>query len=63
MREILTEINELQIQERGCMPNLRDASSVGHDGEGGSYAARTISRGRLNPAMWWKRRSPWHSWA
>ena len=34
MREILTETNELQIGDRGCVPNLRGASVVGRDGKG-----------------------------
>ena len=48
MWEILKEIRELQFKERGCMPHLRGASLVGQDVGGHSYAARTVSRSRLN---------------
>ena len=45
MREIL-EVKELQIKERGCVPNLQGASPVGCDDGNRPYAARTDGRGR-----------------
>ena len=44
MREILKEINELQIGKWGCMPNLQGASPVGRDEGDRSCAARTVSK-------------------
>ena len=50
MREILEERKVLQNRERRCVPNLRGASPVIHDGGGCSYAAQTVSRSGLGPA-------------
>ena len=48
MHEILEEINELQIKEMGCVPNMRRASPVGCDEEDHAYAAHMVNKGRPN---------------
>ena len=41
----------LQIEERGCVPNLRGASPVHCDGEGHSYTAWAVSKSGPKLAM------------
>ena len=48
MREILEEIEYFKVRGRGCVPNLRGASPVSRDGDGRSYGARMVGKGRPN---------------
>ena len=46
MRGILEEIKYSKVMRRGCMPNLRGASPVGHDEGGCSYATQMVGKAR-----------------